>query len=265
MKRSLVPHLAIIFAALGANRAAAASPAFEARTTRLWEISVHRYVGSTNGGIIERRYLLDARGGLTQVEDTTVPVAVTIPVEAYDKVLMMGAAWLAYRQLGPQAFANFELTTELPIMIADRMQYEVRPRADARFDLGRLINISTRGTVTAVDRLVAGFVVTEQSRRVLVRAVGPGLTQFGVAGTMTDPYLTIYKRTTPIYFNGDWGTRPDAMDIARAAVSAGAFALPAGSKDAAMVVELEPGEYTVQVEPQGGAGGLALVEVYSLP
>lgn len=265
MKTSCCLLVLFFLAALGVNRAVAASPAFEARTIRLNEIAVHRYVPRIDGVTLERRYLLDARGGLTFVEDATVPVSVTIPEEAFDKVLLQGAAWQAYRQLGPLAFANFELTTEVAVMIADRMQFEVKARADARSDQGKLINISTRGVVSATEKLVAGFVVSEQHRRVLVRAVGPTLGQFGVTGVLADPYVTIFKGAQPIYFNGDWSTRPEAAETAGAARATGAFALPAGSKDAALVVELEPGAYTVQVEPEAGAGGVALVEVYSVP
>ncbi len=260
----------LFLAALGLQRADAADPSstsapFSSRTIRLQEIAVHRYVPSTNGSILERRYLLDARNGLTHVEDVTVPVAVTIPAEAFDKVLIFGAAWTAYRQLGPVAFANFEFTTELPILIADRMQFEVRVSDNARLDGGKLSNISTRGSASTAEKLVAGFVVTEQHRRVLVRAVGPSLAQFGVSGAMADPYVTIYKNRTPIYYNGDWSTRPDAAEIAATAVATGAFALPANSKDAALLIELEPGVYTAQVEPENGGGGVALVEVYAVP
>lgn len=263
--------LAILaLAAPGLNRTAAAEPTisgvpFSARTFRLPEIAVHRYVPNTAGSILERRYLLDARNGFTHVEDSVVPAGVTIPAEAFDKVLIMGAAWTAYRQLGPVAFANFELTTEIPILIADRMQFEVRVSESARLDNGKLVNLATRGTASSADKLIAGFVIGEQHRRVLVRAIGPTLAQFGVTGVMSDPFVTIYKGRTPFYFNGDWNTRPDAGEIAGAAASVGAFALPAGSKDAALLIELEPGAYTVQVEPENGAGGAVLVEVYSVP
>ncbi len=257
--------LFMLLAALGVCRAAAASPAFEARKTRLAEIAVHRFESRTDGVILERRYLLDTFGGLTFVEDVAVPAAVTIPAEAFDKVLLAGAAWQAYCLLGPLAFANFELTTEIPFVIAERFHYEVRARDDARSDLGKLINISTRGTVSATEKLVAGFVVSEQPRRVLVRAVGPTLAQFGVAGVLADPFVTISKGALPLYFNSDWGTRPEAAETAEAARATGALALPVGSKDAALVVELPPGAYTVQVEPETGAGGVALVETYSVP
>ena len=258
--------LALALAGLGAPAAAAApSQAFAGRTLRLHEIAVHRYAPRTDGVILERRYLLDAAGRLTHVEDVPVPAAVTLPAEAYDKVLIAGSAWAAYEQLGPVAFANFELVTALPIRIADRMQFEVRASPEARLDGGKLVNISTRGVATAQDKLIAGFVVTELHRRVLVRAIGPTLGAFGLSGAMADPFLTIRKSMTPLYFNGDWSTRFDAAETANTAAQVGAFALPPGSKDAAMVVELAPGAYTVQVEPESGAGGHMLVEVYALP
>jgi hypothetical protein len=238
---------------------------FSARTLRLNEISVHRYVPTTVGTVLERRYLLDARNGLTHVADTTVPVGVAIPAEAFDKILIAGSAWLAYRQLSPVAFDNFELTTEIPVVIADRGQFEVRVSPDARLDAGRLANISTRGTASATAKLIAGFVVTEQHRRVLVRAVGPGLAPFGVAGPLADPFVTLFKGQLPLFFNDDWSARPDAEEIKAVATAVGAFPLAAGSKDAAFLIELEPGAYTVQVEPATGSGGAALVEVYSVP
>lgn len=261
---------ALAFLALGSIAARGAEPGpasvpFSARTLRLNEISVHRYVPSTNGTILERRYLLDARNGLTHVTDTTVPVSVTIPAEAFDKILIASSAWLAYRQLSPVAFDNFELTTEIPILIADRGHFEVRVSPEARLDAGRLVNISTRGTASTTAKLIAGFVITEQHRRVLVRAVGPGLAPFGVPGPMADPFVTLYKGNLPQFFNDDWSTRPDVDGIKAAATAVGAFPLTTGSKDAAFVVELEPGAYTVQVEPATGTGGAALVEVYSVP
>jgi hypothetical protein len=271
MQSSRFLLLAVFIAGLGgANRGLAADTAalrtdYASRTTRLFEIAVHRYVGSPSGEILERRYLLDARGVYTFVEDTTVPASVAIPLEAFDKVLISASAWIAYRQLGPHAFANFELTTEVPILIADRQQFEVRVSEYARVEPGKLLNLSTRSYASRDEKLVAGFVVSEQSRRVLVRAVGPSLAQFGVTGFLADPFVTIYRGNLPHYFNGDWGSRYDAHETAGAAGAVGAFPLPGGSKDAALVVELEPGAYTVHVEPETGAGGEVLVEVYSLP
>lgn len=265
----IIPRLFVLFglaAAAPAFGVETQASAFEQRTVRLYEIAVHRYVpGPGAGQITEKRYLLDAQNGLTRIEDATVPAGVTVPADAFDKVLVRGTAWSAYWQLGPKALANFELVTDVPFEIAGRFQYEVRAVDDPKLDIGEVVNLSTRGFASLEEKMIAGFVITGQSRRVLVRAVGPTLRDFGVPQAMSDPYLTIFKRGTPIFYNDNWSERPDAAATAAAAVQTGAFALPPGSRDAAMVVELEPGVYSVHVEPRTGAPGVALVEVYSLP
>lgn len=137
--------------------------------------------------------------------------------------------------------------------------------ADALTSPTRLINVSTRGTVTA-DGLTPGFVITGTSpKQLLIRAVGPGLTAFGVGGVLADPTLTIIplSRDFSISSNNDWSDSGRAA-IEAAAVSAGAFPLTAGSKDAAVLVRLPPGGYTAVVTGVGGTTGVALVEVYDL-
>ena len=57
----------------------------------------------------------------------------------------------------------------------------------------------------------------------------------------------------------------EVVQISEAAVRAGAFAFPAGSLDAALLVNLAPGNYTAQVAGVGGTSGIALVEIYELP
>lgn len=137
--------------------------------------------------------------------------------------------------------------------------------SDAAVTTSRLINISARTQVGTGDNiLVVGFVITGTgSKNVLIRAVGPGLTPFGVGGVLADPQL---KLTTPdgkqIAINDDWaGT--DALKTAFTAT--GAFGLNATSKDAALLVTLEPGSYTAQVSGAGNSTGIALVEVYEAP
>jgi hypothetical protein len=93
---------------------------------------------------------------------------------------------------------------------------------------------------------------------------------FGVGGVLADPQLTIFQRLpngadVPILTNNDWGVAFDPAETASVAGQVGAFALPAGSKDAALVATLPPGAYTVQVTGVGGTTGNALVEVYEVP
>jgi len=63
----------------------------------------------------------------------------------------------------------------------------------------------------------------------------------------------------------DDGSTDGTAEIAAAAARAGAFALPAGSRDAAVLAVLEPGAYTVQVSGPGAATGVALLEIYDVP
>lgn len=130
-----------------------------------------------------------------------------------------------------------------------------------------LVNLSTRTTLAANGTAITGFVIggTGQ-RRVLIRAVGPGLTQFGVTGTVTNPQLTLFRGTTSIGANDDFsaGTNIDTTLPAQF-TRVGAFGLTAGSRDAALITTLEPGPYTVQI--RGGTAtetGEVLMEVYFL-
>ena len=70
-----------------------------------------------------------------------------------------------------------------------------------------------------------------------------------------------------LFANDDWFRDPDASQIRSSAVRAGAFALGANSLDAAVLLYLAPGTYTVQVSGPANANqangtGLALVEIY---
>jgi hypothetical protein len=127
----------------------------------------------------------------------------------------------------------------------------------------KFINISTLGVTSAAQPLTAGFVIPAgQAQSVLIRAVGPGLTPLGVAGALADPVLAVFRAGSSAAFatNDNWtGTQ-----VATVAASVGAFALPNGSADAALVLNLEPGNYTAQVQVKGTATGTAIIEVYEV-
>jgi hypothetical protein len=140
-----------------------------------------------------------------------------------------------------------------------------------------LINISTRGTVGAGDDvLIGGFVVSgDAPKRVLIRGIGPALTGFGVAGTVSDPVLKIYDaKSVMIAQNDNWGTpQPlnatqtlgSGADISAASTAVGAFALSANSADAALLITLNPGQYSAVVTGANNTGGAAMVEIYEVP
>jgi hypothetical protein len=131
----------------------------------------------------------------------------------------------------------------------------------------RLINLSVRAMVGTNDRvLISGLVVGgTEPLRVLVRAVGPGLANFGVSGVLDRPTMTVFAGSTPMHTNTGWSSAPLRGDVAGASAVVGAFPLEDGSADCAAVLTLNPGNYTIQVSGVGGTTGEALVEVYVLP
>jgi len=132
-------------------------------------------------------------------------------------------------------------------------------------NIGRLINISCRAEVgTGANILIAGFVVggagTSGSEPLLIRASGPALVPFGVAGTLPDPQLQLFSGSSVQGTNDGWA---GSAQIASTAASVGAFAWPNPlSHDSALLGTLSAGAYTAQIAGQGGDTGVALAEVY---
>jgi hypothetical protein len=134
---------------------------------------------------------------------------------------------------------------------------------------GRLGNVSSRAqTGTGAATHIVGFVVNgPRPKQMLIRGVGPTLANYGVTGALADPALTIFNAAgQALLANDNWGDpAAPAADLRAAAQASGAFALGEGSRDAALLVQLDPGAYTAQVTGVGGAAGVSLVEVYEVP
>ncbi len=125
----------------------------------------------------------------------------------------------------------------------------------------RLVNVSARSLAgSGEDTLIAGFVVSGTGTlRLLIRGIGPTLASQSVSGALADPELRLFSAAGVIAANDDWSGDPA---LRTAFVQAGAFDLPADSRDAALLVTLPAGVYTAQVTGKAGATGIALVEVY---
>lgn len=255
------------FAASGVLGASAATAPF-----RLFEIGITRFVRDAAGQGKVETGRLNALGSFTRVSINDSAFVDQVPPDLLGKNLIYTEGWYAYGQLGTEALANFELGNGgNPYSIRGLVYYRVEARGDSQLSVAHVINLSTRGRLTAgtAPSLIGGFVVEGQfgvSRRVLVRAIGPSLAQFNVGDAAPDPFLSIEKSGQTIYFNGNWSDRPDVADIERATTQVGAFPLTRGSKDAVLLVELSPGAYTASIFTEGSsAGGSALLEVYILP
>lgn len=149
--------------------------------------------------------------------------------------------------------------------------YDATPANTFTSSTPRLINVAVLKQLGA--GLTVGFVIAGSGgKTVLVRAIGPtlGAAPFNVSGAAADPQVTLFSGQSVIRSNDNWGTPASAADASLATIQAafgrvGAFALPAGSRDAALLVTLEAGSYTAQVRGVGATTGVALVEVYEVP
>ncbi|MDP3073202.1 MAG: redoxin domain-containing protein [Opitutaceae bacterium] len=132
---------------------------------------------------------------------------------------------------------------------------------------GSFVNLATRGLVGAgANVMIPGYVISgSAAKTLLIRAAGPALTAFGVAGALPDPVIVLFSGQETLLTNDNWGDATNADLLRAAATRVGAFALAEGSKDAALLVTLPPGAYTVSASGVGGSTGVALVEIYEVP
>ena len=123
------------------------------------------------------------------------------------------------------------------------------------------LNLSTRGLVSTGDNvLIGGFIITgTEHKKVVLQALGPSLSSFGLSGVLNDPVLKVYNSSrTLIATNDNWQSDPNHF-----VVEANGLA-PANLLESATVQTLAPGAYTVIVTGTNSAQGIALVELYDL-
>jgi hypothetical protein len=122
-----------------------------------------------------------------------------------------------------------------------------------------LSNISTRGFVqTGNNVMIAGVIVQFHNKQVIVRALGPTLTGFGVPNALADPTLDIRDvNGTLLASNDDWKDAQQSDIVATGKA-------PPNDLESAILGTLPPGNYTAIVRGFNNATGNALVEVYAL-
>jgi sugar lactone lactonase YvrE len=130
-----------------------------------------------------------------------------------------------------------------------------------------LANISTRGFVqTGDDAMIGGFIVVTQPTKVIIRAIAPSLTQFGVPDALGNPQLELHDSTSTIARNDDWQTTQIGGIITSDQVAEiqNSQLAPTNPAESAIIATLQPGSYTAIVRGVNTTTGNALVEVYSL-
>jgi uncharacterized delta-60 repeat protein len=130
------------------------------------------------------------------------------------------------------------------------------------FPASQAINVSTRMRVQTGDNVgIGGFIITGSStKHVLIRALGPSLTQIGVPSVLADPVLELHGPGTFVTVSNDnWRDDP-----VQAALIQATGIPPTNDLESAIEARLFPGPYTAVVKGKNNATGIALVEVYDL-
>ncbi len=125
---------------------------------------------------------------------------------------------------------------------------------------GGLTTIATRGLVGAGDdAMIAGFEIQgSEPKTVLIVAVGPSLADANVPNVLADPKLSVHSGSAVIASNNNWGNNAEIAKTGKA---------PTRAEEAAVILTLDPGSYTVVVTGENGAtgnGGVAVYDVASL-
>ena len=115
--------------------------------------------------------------------------------------------------------------------------------------------------------MIAGFIVQGSSQKtVLIRALGPSLTQFGVPDVLANPQLELHDANSLIAQNDDWQTTQIGGIITSDQVAEiqNSHLAPTNPAESAIIATLQPGTYTAIVRGVNNTTGNALVEVYDL-
>jgi phospholipase/lecithinase/hemolysin len=158
--------------------------------------------------------------------------------------------YLFWDDLHPTTAGHYQIAVEANRVLAG----EVAP-------LGKALNISGRVAVGTGDNVaIGGFIVTgSDPKKVIVRGIGPSLTQYNVPNALQDPTLELHDQSNGavIAFNDNW------KDTQQTEIEQSGLA-PSNDAESAIVATLNPGAYTAILQGKNNGTGIGLVEVYDL-
>ena len=107
--------------------------------------------------------------------------------------------------------------------------------------------------------MIGGFIITgNESKRVIIRGIGPSMTSVGVVGVISDPILRLFSPSgSPIAVNNNWQDTQQA-DIEQTGLA------PQDTRESAIIATLPPANYTATVADANGNNGVGLIEIYDL-
>jgi hypothetical protein len=133
-------------------------------------------------------------------------------------------------------------------------------RAQELKPFAQFLNVSARlHTGTGDDVLIGGFIILgTDSKRVIVRVLGPSLESYGVSGALPDPTLELHDQTGAIIATNDNWKDTQQSEIAATNLA------PGDDRECAIVATLAPGAYTAIARGVANSTGVVLLEVYDL-
>lgn len=132
---------------------------------------------------------------------------------------------------------------------------------------GRIMNMSVRAVAgDSGSPVITGFIMSGGKKPVVIRALGPTLTTFGVSGPLPDPKLVVHGNVggNDIVFgqNDNWSENSDLATLTAASQRMNLYPLPSNSKDAALALEVYDGRTVHSSSVAPGARGVVLMEIY---
>ncbi len=205
---------------------------------------------SPDGAFAVLSYTSSTRVEVREVAHGTVTKSITLPEN--DPAAAAGPARTL--SAGPSAFQILAG----PAYSAVRSLYRyslLAPPAPPR----SLLSVSTRLRAQPDANVpIGGFIIQGTApKKVIVRAIGPSLSTYGVAGVLADPLLELHASNGSLVTSNDnWNAhRQDVLDAE----------LPlANEREAAIVATLDPGAYTAILRGVNNTSGVALVQIYDL-
>lgn len=140
--------------------------------------------------------------------------------------------------------------------------YMIRQRVDPNKH-DALVNVSNRGMTGAGEKaLITGFIIKgDKPRNVVVRALGPSLSSAGVQQVAANPKIEVYSASGRQFAaNADWQTDTRSATLRESVPSLA----PTNDKEAALLLTLFPGAYTLHGLNEDGAEGVVLLEAYDV-
>ena len=141
------------------------------------------------------------------------------------------------------------------------LYYTITAKIDATKEVA-VANVSNRGVAATGERtLITGLIVTGgEPRNFVIRALGPSLSASGVQQVCTNPQISIFNESSEVAANADWKSDSRSAELRDRYPTLA----PANDKEAAVLVTLMPGAYTIVSANEDSTEGVVAVEAYDV-